>query len=123
MSEQVKKINISEKLTLFSDLWSPKIIGEINDSYIKLAKFKGEFTWHSHEHEDEMFFIIKGTLTIQLRNKNITLTEGECCIIPKGIEHCPVTTEEVHVMLLEPKNTINTGNQITEQTVSQLEWI
>ncbi len=99
-------INLEEKFKCFSEYWTPKIIGEMNDSYVKLAKFKGEFTWHSHEHDDEMFLVIKGELTILLRDKTLQLKPGECCIIPKGVEHCPVAKEEVHVMLLEPKTVL-----------------
>jgi mannose-6-phosphate isomerase-like protein (cupin superfamily) len=116
------KINLAKKMDLFHDHWKPKIVGEINDSYVKLAKLKGEFMWHHHESEDEMFFIIRGHLTIQFRDKNINLNEGEMIIIPKGIEHCPLAEEEVQVMLLEPKTTLNTGTEENERT-APLEWI
>lgn len=103
------KVNIAEKLAQFNDQWSPKIVGEINDSAVKLAKLKGEFVWHHHEHEDEMFLIIQGRLLIKFRDQDMWLDEGEFVIIPHGVEHCPVAEEEVHIMLFEPKGTLNTG--------------
>ncbi|MGQ3889081.1 cupin domain-containing protein, partial [Legionella sp. CNM-1927-20] len=106
----MQKINLKEKFELFNDYWSPKIAGEINDSYVKLAKFKGEFVWHTHENEDELFLVIKGQLVIQLKEKELQLNEGEFVIIPKGVMHRPMAKEEVHVLLLEPKTTVNTGN-------------
>jgi mannose-6-phosphate isomerase-like protein (cupin superfamily) len=117
------KVNIREKLSKFSEHWSPKIVGEINDSYVKVVKLQGEFVWHKHEDEDEMFLVIKGTLTIKLRTEDITLEEGEFFIIPKGIEHMPVAENEVHVLLFEPKTTLNTGNVSNERTVEDLEKI
>jgi len=111
------KINIEEKLNLFNEYWSPKIIGEINESYVKLAKLKGDFIWHTHENEDEMFYVLKGILTIKFREKDVQLNEGECIVIPRGIEHMPVAKEEVHVMLIESKTTLNTGNVVNERTV------
>ncbi len=119
----MEKININEKLSTFSEYWSPKIVGDINESYVKLAKLKGEFLWHMHENEDEMFMVIKGRLLIKLRSEDIILNEGEFFIIPKGIEHMPVAENEVHVMLLEPKTTLNTGNVKNERTVEILEKI
>lgn len=119
----MEKININEKLSTFSEYWSPKIVGDINESYVKLVKLKGEFVWHMHENEDEMFMVIKGRLVIKLRSKDIILNEGEFFIIPKGIEHMPVAENEVHVMLLEPKTTLNTGNVKNERTVEILEKI
>lgn len=117
------KINVKEKFDMISKYWDPKIIGEVNDSYIKLAKFKDEFVWHVHENEDEMFYVIKGTLTIKFRDKEVILNEHECIIIPKGVEHMPYAKEEVHVMLIEAKSTLNTGNVINEKTVSDLDKI
>lgn len=117
------KVNIKSKYELFSDYWSPKIIGELNDSYLKVAKFKGEFVWHQHEKEDEMFLVIKGQLLIKLRDKDIYLNEGEFVIIPKGVEHLPIAQDEVHVLLLEPKTTVNTGNTDGEYTKTNLGWI
>ncbi len=119
----MEKININEKLGTFSEYWSPKIVGDINESYVKLAKLKGEFVWHMHENEDEMFMVIKGRLLIKLRSEDIILNEGEFFIIPKGIEHMPIAENEVHVMLLEPKTTLNTGNVKNERTVEILEKI
>ena len=106
-----------------SKYWSPKIAGEINDAYIKLAKFKGEFTWHKHDHEDELFLVIRGQLTIQLRDRDIHLAEGEFTIIPKGVEHKPIAAEEAHVLLMEPKSTLNTGDQQNNLTKNQLDWV
>ncbi len=117
------KINLSQKFALFQQYWSPKIAGELNDSYIKLAKLKGEFVWHQHENEDELFLVVKGHLLIKLRDRDIHLKEGEFVIIPKGVEHLPIAEEEVHVLLLEPKSTLNTGNVQNERTVTNLEWI
>ncbi|SHK01189.1 cupin domain-containing protein [Desulforamulus aeronauticus] len=117
------KINIFEKLNLFNEYWSPKILGEVNESYVKVAKFKGEFLWHIHENEDEMFFVLKGLLIIKFRDKDVILNEGEFLIIPKGIEHMPVAEEEVHVMLIEAKTTLNTGEVRNERTVERLEKI
>jgi len=119
----MEKVNINEKMNTFSEYWSPKIVGEINDSYVKLAKLNGEFVWHMHEKEDEMFMVIKGRLVIKLRTEDIIINEGEFFIIPRGIEHMPVAENEVHVMLLEPKTTLNTGNVKNERTVEILEKI
>lgn len=119
----MKKINLEEKFDLFSEYWSPKIVGELNDIHVKLAKFKGEFVWHKHDNEDELFFIVKGSLLIKFRDHDIHLQEGEFLIIPKGIEHCPIADEEVHVMLLEPKSTINTGDVESGFTKKNLDKI
>lgn len=115
-------VNLSQKFSLFHEHWSPRIVGELNDSYVKLAKLKGEFVWHKHEKEDELFLVVKGTLVIKLRERDLVIHEGEFAIIPRGVEHCPVAEEEVHVMLLEPKSTINTGDQVNERTV-EAQWI
>jgi len=115
-------VNIAQKFSLFQEYWSPRIAGELNDSYIKLAKLRGEFVWHHHELEDELFLVVKGRLLIKLRTGDMWLDEGEFVIIPKGVEHCPVAKEEVHVLLLEPKSTINTGNVENERTVDS-QWI
>lgn len=123
MSNNIKKVNITEKLGLFNDLWSPKIIGEVNDSYVKLSKLKGEFVWHHHEAEDELFLVVKGSLVIKLRDGQVELGEGEFVVIPKGVEHLPVAEEETHVLLLEPKSTLNTGNVTDERTVENLEQL
>ncbi|HKY04594.1 MAG TPA: cupin domain-containing protein [Blastocatellia bacterium] len=117
------KVNLEEKLQLFDDHWSPKIVGELNDSYVKLVKLKGEFVWHHHEAEDELFLVVRGRLLIRLRDREINLEEGEFVIIPRGVEHLPVATEEAHVLLLEPKTTLNTGNVEGERTVVNLDRI
>jgi len=117
------KVNLAQKLSLFQEYWSPKIVGELNDSYVKLAKLKGEFIWHHHETEDELFLVVKGSLLIKLRNRDIFLHEGEFVIIPRGVEHLPIAEEETHVLLLEPKSTLNTGNMQNERTVINQEQI
>ena len=117
-NRMIEKVKLSEKLDLFEDYWSPRIVGELNDSHIKLAKLKGEFVWHHHEAEDELFLILKGRLQIKLRDRDIFLEEGEFVIIPKGVEHLPIAEEEAHVMLLEPKSILNTGNLNNERTVA-----
>ena len=117
------KINISQKLSQFTDYWNPRIAGELNGQHIKLVKFKGDFIWHKHDNEDEMFLVIKGSFIMELRDGPIHINEGEFIIIPKGMEHRPVATDEVHIMLFEPASTINTGNQINEFTRDQLETI
>lgn len=113
----ISKVNLAEKFSRFDDFWSPRIAGELNDSYVKLAKLKGEFVWHHHEQEDELFLVIKGRLLMKLRDGDIWLDEGEFIIIPKGVEHMPVAPEEVHILLVEPKTTLNTGNVHNERTV------
>lgn len=117
------KVNLVEKFELFQDYWSPKIVGELNDTYVKLVKLKGEFVWHRHEREDELFLIVKGQLRIKLRDRELRLREGELVIIPKGVDHLPVADEEVHVVLIEPKTTVNTGNVQNERTVMDLQRI
>ena len=116
-------INIQEKFKLFSELWTPKKIGELNGQQILLAKIKGEFIWHAHEHEDELFMIIKGSLMIEFRDKTIELNEGEIYIIPKGVEHKPIAQEEVHVLLFEPLDIKHTGNVMADVTVEAFENI
>jgi len=118
----IQSIDISQKFNVFPDFWHPRIIGELNENYVKIAKLKGEFVWHQHENEDEMFLVIKGMLVIKLRDQELTVREGQFVIIPKGVEHLPVAEEEVHVMLLEPKSTVNTGDVQNERTVDA-EWI
>ncbi|AQQ52518.1 cupin domain-containing protein [Planococcus lenghuensis] len=119
----MEKVNIQDKFSLFTDHWSPKIGGSINDMHVKFTKLKGEFVWHQHEEEDEMFLVIKGSLLMQLRDKDITINEGEFLIVPKGVEHRPVAEEEAHVLLFEPNTTLNTGTEVNERTVSNLESI
>lgn len=115
-------VNLAQKFSLFQEHWSPRIVGELNDTYVKLARLKGEFVWHHHDQEDELFLVIQGKLLIRLRDRELWLTEGEFAIIPKGVEHCPVAEEEVQVLLLEPKSTLNTGNLQNERTVAA-QWI
>jgi mannose-6-phosphate isomerase-like protein (cupin superfamily) len=117
------KVNLAQKFSLFQEYWSPKIAGEINDSHVKLAKLKGEFVWHQHDTEDELFLVVKGKLLIKLRDRDIFLEEGEFVIIPRGVEHLPIAEEEAHVLLLEPKTTLNTGSISNERTVADLERI
>lgn len=119
----MEKVNVAEKFDLFSDYWSPKIAAELNDSYIKLAKFKGEFVWHHHENEDELFLVAKGQLLIKLRDGEVRIGPGEFVVIPRGVEHMPVAEDEVHVILIEPKTTLNTGNVVGEKTVEHLEKV
>jgi mannose-6-phosphate isomerase-like protein (cupin superfamily) len=117
------KVNLAQKFSMFNDYWSPKIVGEINDSHVKLVKLKGEFVWHHHETEDELFLVVNGSLLIKLRDQDIFLEEGEFVIIPRGVEHLPIAKDEAHVLLLEPKTTLNTGNIENERTVGNLEHI
>ncbi|TWH45761.1 cupin domain-containing protein [Sporomusa sp. KB1] len=119
----MEKIVLSKKFSLFAEHWSPKIVGELNNSYIKLAKLKGEFVWHHHDNEDEMFFVVKGRLVIKFKDKDVVLDEGELIVIPQGVEHLPIAEHEVHVMLIEPKTTLNTGNIVNERTVENLNRI
>lgn len=112
----MEKVNIAEKLSTFDDHWSPRIIGQLNGQEVKIAKVKGEFVWHDHAEEDEMFLIIKGTLKIEFRNKTVTLNEGEMLVIPKGVEHKPIAVEEVHLLLFEPASTKHTGKVDHELT-------
>ena len=104
------KVNINDKLSAFSDWWNPRVVGELNGQVVKLVKFKGEFVWHKHENEDELFMVMNGTFRMEFRDKSITIVENEFLIVPKGIEHKPVAEDEVSVMLFEPNTTINTGD-------------
>ncbi|MDL1892978.1 cupin domain-containing protein [Sphingobacteriales bacterium CHB3] len=119
----MEKVNLSEKFSLFSEHWQPKIVAELNGQAVKLAKVKGEFVWHHHDAEDELFFVVKGTLTIKFRDKDIVLNEGEMIVVPKGVEHKPVAENEVWLMLFEPIQTLNTGNVENERTVESPERI
>ncbi|WP_405369768.1 MULTISPECIES: cupin domain-containing protein [unclassified Nonlabens] len=116
-------INLKEKLSLFNDQWTPKIIGELNGQHVKLAKLQGEFVWHDHINEDELFYVIKGQLIIELRDKIITLNEGDLYIVPRGVEHKPIAHEEVHIMLFEPAVIKHTGDVQHEITKEKLDWI
>lgn len=119
----MEKVNLDQKFSLFQDYWSPKIVGEVNDSHIKLVKFQGEFVWHHHDNEDELFFVVKGRFRMELKDKHVWIEEGEFFIVPRGVEHRPVAEQEVHVMLIEPKSTLNTGNIQNERTVPDLQRI
>ncbi|HWC54039.1 MAG TPA: cupin domain-containing protein [Chitinophagaceae bacterium] len=119
----MEKINVSEKLSLFSDYWNPRVAGELNGQQVKLVKFKGPFTWHHHEHEDELFYVVKGNFDMEFRDKTIAINEGEFIIVPKGVEHRPNAKEEVHIMLFEPASTLNTGNIENEFTKKDLKNI
>jgi mannose-6-phosphate isomerase-like protein (cupin superfamily) len=119
----METVNLREKFGKFTEHWKPKIIGELNDSYVKAVKFKGDFVWHHHDHEDELFLVVKGTMRMKFREREELVREGEFIVVPKGVEHCPVADQEAHVLLLEPKSTLNTGNVTDERTVAQLERI
>jgi len=119
----MRSVNLAAKFRLFDEYWSPKIVGELNDAYVKLVKVKGEFVWHHHETEDELFFVVKGRLLLKFRDHDVWVEEGEFVIVPRGVEHLPVAPDETHVMLLEPKSTLNTGNVRNERTVSKLDRI
>jgi mannose-6-phosphate isomerase-like protein (cupin superfamily) len=118
----IETIDIAGKFALFSEKWHPKIVGQLNDAYVKLAKLEGEFVWHRHEHEDELFLVVRGNLKIRLRDRDLQVAEGQFVIIPRGVDHLPVAEREVHVLLLEQKSTVNTGDQPGERTV-EAEWI
>ena len=113
----VTKINLAEKFSCFSDQWSPKIVADLNDSHVKLAKVQGEFVWHRHAEEDELFIVVRGRLTIELRDGEVTLGPGEMVVIPRGVEHRPVSAAEVELMLIEPKATRHTGDVVSDRTV------
>ncbi len=133
----MNKVNLGQKLSLINDHWNPRIIGELNGQHLKLVKFKGPFTWHHHEHEDEMFLVVKGRFRMEFRecagdapgldghraHQEVWLEEGEFIVVPRGIEHRPVADEEAAVLLFEPASTLNTGNVQDEFTVPKLEWL
>jgi mannose-6-phosphate isomerase-like protein (cupin superfamily) len=116
-------VNLADKFRQFQNYWSPRIVGEVNDFHVKAVKLKGEFVWHHHEKEDELFWVVKGTLRMRFRDREEIVREGEFIIVPHGVEHMPVADEEVHIILLEPKSTLNTGNVTNERTVRSLEQI
>jgi mannose-6-phosphate isomerase-like protein (cupin superfamily) len=116
-------VSLAQKFSLFSDYWSPKIVAELNGQQVKVAKLKGEFIWHHHEHEDELFLVMKGCLRIRLRDREVTVNEGEFFVVPKGVEHQPIAEEEVRVVFLEPASTLNTGNVCNERTVERLDRV
>src|SRR5688572_10932404 len=117
----LQKVNLAEKFAQFSDYWNPKVIGELNGQQVKAVKLKGEFVWHKHEHEDELFLVTKGTLTMRLRDQEQRIGVGEFLIVPRGVEHQPYAPEEVHVILFEPASTLNTGNVRNERTAEVLQ--
>jgi mannose-6-phosphate isomerase-like protein (cupin superfamily) len=117
----MNKVNLAEKFTHFVALWKPKIVGELNGQMVKLVKFQGPFVWHHHDHEDELFLVVKGRFRMEFRDRQVWLEEGEFLIVPRGVEHRPVAEEEAHVLLFEPAATLNTGNVRNERTVEQLE--
>ena len=119
----IPKVNLREKLALFHDLWSPRIVGELNGQHVKLVKLHGEFIWHKHDHEDELFLVIRGRFRMEYRDRHVWLEEGEFLIVPRGVEHRPVADEEVHVLLFEPAGTLNTGDVQNERTVQEPERI
>ena len=119
----METVNLTEKFSRFSDYCNPRVIGEVNDCHVKAVKLKGEFIWHHHDREDELFLVVKGTLRMKFRDREAVVREGEFVVVPKGVEHCPVADEEVHIVLIEPKSTLNTGNITNERTVAQLERI
>jgi len=120
---KIEKINLSEKFSKFTDLWSPKIIGRLNGQLVKIVKFKGEFVWHKHDNEDELFYVIEGEFTMELRDKSIEMYPGDMIIIPGGVEHKPVAEKEVKVMVFEPETTLNTGDTDSDFTVKNLDTI
>ncbi len=119
----MQKINLAEKLSKFTGHWSPKIIAELNGQQVKLAKFRGAFIWHSHEHEDELFLVVRGSFRMEFRARTVDLREGEILVVPRGVEHRPVADEEVSVLLFEPASTVNTGSAGGDRTLARLDWI
>jgi mannose-6-phosphate isomerase-like protein (cupin superfamily) len=119
----MSKINVAEKLSRFQEHWSPKLVAQVNDTDVKLVKLQGEFVWHHHDREDELFLVVKGRLLMQFRDREEWIEEGEFIVVPHGVEHRPVAPEEVHLMLIEPRGTLNTGNVVNERTVVSLDTI
>ena len=119
----MEKVNVYDKLSLFYDYWNPRIVGELNGQYVKLAKFQGEFVWHSHQEEDELFYVLEGEFTMEFRDKSVLLTKGDFLIVPHGVEHRPVAEHEVSIMLIEPVTTRNTGDTTNDLTRETLEKI
>jgi mannose-6-phosphate isomerase-like protein (cupin superfamily) len=120
---KVEKVNLKEKFEAFSEHWSPKVVGALNGQQVKLAKLQGEFVWHHHEEEDELFYVVQGTLMMAFRDETVTIREGEMLIVPRGIEHKPIAEEEVQVMLFEPASTLNTGNVQNNLTQNGEKWV
>ena len=118
-----EKIRLAAKLASFADRWSPKIVADVNDHQVKVAKVRGEFVWHKHDREDELFLVLAGRLTIRFRDGDVTLDPGELVVVPKGVEHCPAADEEAEILLFEPRSTLNTGDVVNERTVATLDRI
>ena len=120
----IRRVRLAEKFGMFTEQWSPKIVGQVNDMHVKLAKIQGEFVWHAHEHEDEMFLVVKGELVIHLRNQDaVVLGPGDFVVIPRGVEHLPAAEEETEILMIEPASTLNTGTAGGERTRKDLDWI
>jgi mannose-6-phosphate isomerase-like protein (cupin superfamily) len=119
----IEKVNLAEKLALFDEEWSPKVVAELNDTHVKVVKFSDEFVWHHHDDEDELFLVVSGRLRMQFRDGDVVLDTGEMIVVPRGVEHCPLAEGETHVVLIEPKTTLNTGNVRNERTLDELERI
>ncbi|HTB92156.1 MAG TPA: cupin domain-containing protein [Candidatus Sulfotelmatobacter sp.] len=119
----METVNLKDKFGKFQDYWNPRVLGEVNDCHVKAVKLKGEFIWHHHDNEDELFLVVQGTLRMKFRDHEAVVREGEFVIVPRGVEHLPVADEEVHIVLIEPRTTLNTGNIRNERTVSRLERI
>jgi mannose-6-phosphate isomerase-like protein (cupin superfamily) len=119
----VNKVNLRDKFALFHDHWSPKVVGELNGQHVKLVKLLGEFVWHKHEHEDELFLVVDGRFRMEFRDRHVWLQAGELLVVPRGVEHRPVAEEEAHVLLFEPATTLNTGDVRNERTVDEPDWI
>jgi mannose-6-phosphate isomerase-like protein (cupin superfamily) len=117
------KVNVDEKFALFTEQWSPKVVAELNGQAVKLVKIQGEFVWHHHDHEDELFYVVRGALRMEFRDRAVTVNAGEFIVVPRGVEHRPVAAEEVHLLLFEPLETVNTGNVQEERTRQQLDRI
>ena len=117
----IDKVNLAQKLSLFDEPWSPKIVAELNDAHVKVVKLDGEFVWHHHDDEDELFLVVAGRLRMEFRDGDVVLEPGELIVVPKGVDHRPVAEGETHVVLIEPKTTLNTGNVRNERTIEQLD--
>jgi mannose-6-phosphate isomerase-like protein (cupin superfamily) len=119
----MEKVVLAEKLSAIVEKWSPRIVAELNGQHVKLAKIQGEFVWHRHEREDELFLVLEGTLVMQFRDRDVVLGPGEMIVVPRGVEHRPVASEETHLLLFEPAGTLNTGDVVNERTIDDPEWI
>ena len=117
------KVSLSAKLALLKEQWSPRIVGELNGQLVKLVKFQGEFVWHHHKHEDELFLVVKGRFRMEFRDRQVWIEEGEFIVVPRNVEHRPVAEEEAHVLLFEPASTLNTGNVRGERTIDNPAWL